>query len=86
MFNTVSDNLTGPFKPVNIIAEKSGYPFFMIKEIHEEPEAVRKTLRPRIKDGIPDLGIPDLTDEMCIRDSLCVRRTHTSECDFGAMR
>lgn len=47
-------------------AEKSGYPFFMIKEIHEEPEAVRKTLRPRIKDGIPDLGIPDLTDEKLI--------------------
>lgn len=38
----------------------------MIKEIHEEPEAVRKTLRPRIKDGIPDLGIPDLTDEKLI--------------------
>ena len=44
-------------------AEKGGYPFFMIKEIHEEPEAVIKTLRPRIKNGMPDLGIPELTDE-----------------------
>lgn len=32
-------------------AEKGGYEHFMIKEIMEQPEAVRKTLSPRIKNG-----------------------------------
>ena len=32
-------------------AEKGGYPHFMFKEIMEQPEAVRKTVSPRIKDG-----------------------------------
>lgn len=32
-------------------AEKGGYPHFMLKEIMEEPEAVRKTISPRLKDG-----------------------------------
>ena len=34
-------------------AERGGYPHFMIKEINEEPEAVKKTVSPRIKDGLP---------------------------------
>ena len=32
-------------------AEKCGYPHFMFKEILEQPEAVRKTVSPRIRDG-----------------------------------
>ena len=32
-------------------AEKGGYPHFMLKEILEQPEAVRKTVSPRVKDG-----------------------------------
>ena len=32
-------------------AEKGGYEHFMLKEIMEQPEAVRKTLQPRIHDG-----------------------------------
>ena len=32
-------------------AEKGGYEHFMIKEIMEQPEAIRKTISPRIKDG-----------------------------------
>ncbi len=32
-------------------AEKGGYSHFMIKEIMEQPEAVRKTLSPRLRDG-----------------------------------
>ena len=32
-------------------AEKGGYPHFMFKEIMEQPEAVRKTVSPRIRDG-----------------------------------
>ncbi len=44
-------------------AEKGGYPHFMIKEINEEPDAIMKTLRPRIKDGMPSFDIEALTDE-----------------------
>ena len=32
-------------------AEKGGYEHFMMKEICEQPEALRKTISPRIKDG-----------------------------------
>ncbi len=44
-------------------AEKGGYPHFMIKEIHEEPNVLTQTIRPRIKDGMPDFDIAELTDE-----------------------
>ncbi|HAI21488.1 MAG TPA: glutamine--fructose-6-phosphate transaminase (isomerizing) [Clostridiales bacterium UBA8153] len=33
------------------VAERGGYPHFMLKEIHEQPQAVRETLRDRIKEG-----------------------------------
>lgn len=36
-------------------AEKGGYPHFMLKEIHEQPEAVRATISPRIRNGLPYL-------------------------------
>lgn len=32
-------------------AEKGGYAHFMMKEIFEQPEALRKTISPRLKDG-----------------------------------
>ena len=32
-------------------AEKGGYPHFMLKEIFEQPEALRRTISPRLKDG-----------------------------------
>lgn len=44
-------------------AEKGGYPHFMLKEIFEQPGAVTKTVSPRIKDGLPELELGDLTDE-----------------------
>jgi len=44
-------------------AQKGGFPHFMIKEIHEEPEAIRKTLEPRIKDGLPFFDIEALDGE-----------------------
>ena len=37
-------------------AEKGGYPHYMIKEIHEQPVAVKTTLMPRIEDGLPNLS------------------------------
>ncbi len=52
-------------------AQKGGYPHFMIKEIHEEPEAIRKTLEPRIKDGLPHFGVDALdTDFLSTFESI----------------
>ena len=44
-------------------AEKGGYPHFMLKEINEQPAAIMATVSPRVEDGMPDLRIPELTDE-----------------------
>jgi len=41
-------------------AEKSGYPHFMLKEIFEQPEAVRNTMRERVDSEAPDIRIPEL--------------------------
>ena len=43
-------------------AEKGGYPHFMLKEIFEQPEAIRKTVSPRIRDGrvvLDDIHMPE---------------------------
>ena len=45
-------------------AQKGGFEHFMLKEIHEQPDAVRKTISPRIKDGLPCFDECGLTDEM----------------------
>lgn len=45
-------------------AQKCGYPHFMIKEIHEQPEVVRQTIESVVKDGVPDFSEAGLTDEM----------------------
>jgi len=45
-------------------AQKGGYPHFMLKEIHEQPQALRQVLRDRIDSDtglvlLPDLGIDE---------------------------
>ncbi len=45
-------------------AEKGGFPHFMIKEIYEQPSAITNTLSPRIVNGLPQFGLPNLTDEL----------------------
>ncbi|MGX8707083.1 MAG: glutamine--fructose-6-phosphate transaminase (isomerizing), partial [bacterium] len=45
-------------------AEKGGYQHFMLKEIHEQPAAVRDTLNSIIKDGKIDLSAAGLTDAL----------------------
>ena len=45
-------------------AEKGGYPHFMLKEINEQPTAITATVNPRVEEGMPDLRIPQLTDEV----------------------
>lgn len=44
-------------------AEKGGYKHFMLKEIHEQPEAVKKTIAPRIYEGMPTLEECGMTEE-----------------------
>ena len=44
-------------------AEKGGFEHFMLKEIHEEPAAVRDTLNSLVKDGVLDLSAAGLTEE-----------------------
>jgi len=43
--------------------EKGGYPDFMLKEIHEQPRAVRETLRERTRSDRLTLGEVELSDE-----------------------
>ena len=57
-------------------AEKGGYEHFMMKEIHEQPAAVRDTLSPRIKDDCVDLSELSLDEEAIRR----VRRLYIIGC------
>ncbi len=49
-------------------AMKNGFPHFMLKEIHEQPEALKNTILPRLTRGLPDFsadGIPDTLFTSC---------------------
>ena len=48
-------------------AQKCGYPHFMLKEIHEQPGIVAKTMESCCKDDVPDFANIGLTDDM-LRD------------------
>ena len=41
-------------------AQKGGFPHFMLKEIHEEPEAISHTVSAYLKDGLPHFGVEAL--------------------------
>lgn len=43
-------------------AEKGGYDHFMLKEIHEQPDVLKKTIEPRLKDGIEGIFKKELPD------------------------
>ena len=45
-------------------AEKGGFEHFMMKEIHEQPRAVRDTINSVVKDGRIELSAAGLTDEI----------------------
>ena len=54
-------------------AQKGGYPFFMLKEIYEQPDAIRNTIAPRINEELPDFtedGIDDAIFKDCKRISI----------------
>ena len=57
-------------------AEKAGFEHFMMKEIYEQPAAVRDTISPRLKDGQIDLSELAL-DEAAIQN---VRRLYIIGC------
>ena len=57
-------------------AEKGGYPHFMLKEINEQPAAITATVSPRVENGLPDLRIPELSDEKLA----AIRRVHLVAC------
>lgn len=44
-------------------AQKQGFPHFMLKEIHEQPAVVKKTLDAMIKNGVPEFSEVGLTDD-----------------------
>ena len=54
-------------------AGKNGYPFYMEKEIMEQPEAIENTIRNRIAGGMPDFtadGVPDTLFTEC--EHICI--------------
>lgn len=45
-------------------AKKGGYDYFMMKEIHEQPEALRNTITPRVMNGMPDFTADQVPDDI----------------------
>ncbi|MBQ5951770.1 MAG: glutamine--fructose-6-phosphate transaminase (isomerizing) [Lachnospiraceae bacterium] len=48
-------------------AKKGGYPWFMLKEINEQPRALQDTLLPRIENGLPDFTEEQIPDDFLKR-------------------
>ena len=57
-------------------AEKAGFEHFMMKEIHEQPTAVKDTFNSVVKDGVIDLSNVGLTKE----DIEAISRIHIVAC------
>ena len=57
-------------------AEKGDYEYFMLKEIHEQPKALRNTILPRIKDNRIKLKGFDMSEE----DLKKIKRFHIIGC------
>ena len=54
-------------------AGKAGYPFYMEKEIMEQPDAIRNTIENYIKDGMPDFSEAGVPDEIFTRcERICI--------------
>ena len=45
-------------------AMKNGYPHFMMKEIHEQPDAMKNTILPRMSHGLPDFTADKIPDDL----------------------
>ncbi|HAM15941.1 MAG TPA: glutamine--fructose-6-phosphate transaminase (isomerizing) [Eggerthellaceae bacterium] len=61
------------------VAEKGGYPDFMLKEIHEQPRVIRDTLAGRLVGGRLEIDELDMTaEELNLVDRVCVIACGTS--------
>ena len=47
-------------------SDKGGYPFYMEKEIMEQPRVIEETVRPRVKDGRPDFSAEGIGDDVLV--------------------
>lgn len=45
-------------------AKKGGYDYFMMKEIHEQPESLKNTILPRCINGMPDFSADQVSDDI----------------------
>ncbi len=61
-----------------VSAERGGYPHFMLKEIHEQPRAVRDTLRGRVSDDLSRVELPELG--LAEEDIRAIDRIHIVAC------
>ena len=54
-------------------AGKNGYPFYMEKEIMEQPEAIANTIKDYIRNGMPDFSEAGIPDEIFTRcERICI--------------
>lgn len=45
-------------------ARKGGYDYFMLKEIHEQPDALKNTITPRVVNGLPNFDEDQIPDSL----------------------
>ena len=54
-------------------SDKGGYPFYMEKEIMEQPKAIAETIEKRVKDDLPDFSCDNVPDELFEKfDNICI--------------
>lgn len=78
-YNVDGDPITKESKHIDWdvnAAEKNGYEHFMLKEIYEQPKAVKDTISPRIKDGKIEIEELGMTDE----EIKAISRIHIVAC------
>ncbi len=67
LYNALGQKIAPEIQTVNwdiSSAEKGGYEHFMIKEIMEQPKAVRDTVSPRLENDLPRLEDSSLTESL----------------------
>ena len=57
-----------PWDPIT--AQKSGYKHFLLKEIHEQPQAIIDTMRSRILEESGEIALGELTDQLPALDAV----------------
>lgn len=63
---TISDKAVTCWRTTDMsfeAAKKGGYEHFMLKEMYEQPECIKKSLSPRIAHGLPDFSCDGMDEE-----------------------